>query len=491
MIVTERKTSRRLGAPRASLAADLVTTGVRTATPPSDRSRGRHRRSRLAATPTDGPNRIVSLDGLRGIAALVVFVHHGMLTWPAHAEPYREPAAGAGPGIDTAEGLTWWATYTPLHLAWAGTEAVFVFFVLSGLVLALPVAGHGRLKLAGYYPRRLLRLYLPVWAAVGLAVAWALAVPRQWAAGDSWWLAGHVTDPSTADVWDDVLLLFGAGSANHVLWSLQWEVLYSLALPLVLVLGRAWPRLLPIKVVLVLGALVLGAATDSPALWYLPMFVLGTLMACERSRLAGWARALDERDHATRWWSALLVAGLLLLVAYWLVRWPDPALVAGARGLQAIGACTLVFVVWHWSGARRPLSRPVAQWLGSRSFSLYLVHLPVVASVPLVLGGQPTPWVVLSVAAAVTFPLTEVFHRLVERPSHRIAQRAGRRLSAAPAVSEVSVSEVPVAEVSVSEVSVSEVPVSKVPVVASTTPPRDVGVPDAVAVPSPRRPVST
>ncbi len=464
MIVTERKTIRRLGAPRASSAADSVTTA---AVPPAHRSRGRHRRPRRAGVPADGPNRIVSLDGLRGIAALVVFVHHGLLTWPALAEPYREPAAGSGPGIDTAEGLTWWATYTPLHLAWAGTEAVFVFFVLSGLVLALPVAEHGRLTLATYYPRRLLRLYLPVWAAVGLAVAWALAVPRQWAAGDSWWLAGHVTDPSTADVWDDVLLLFGAGSANHVLWSLQWEVLYSLALPLVLVLGRAWPRLLPVKVVLVLGALVLGAAADNPALWYLPMFSLGTLMACERTRLAGWARALDERG--AHWWPMLLVAGLLLLVAYWLVRWPDPALVAGARGLQAIGACTLVFVVWHWSGARRPLSRPVAQWLGSRSFSLYLVHLPVVASVPLVLGGQPTPWVVLAVAAAVTFPLTEVFHRLVERPSHRIAQRVGRRLSAAPAA--------------------SEVPASEVPVAASTTPPRDVRVPDAVVVPSQRRPV--
>ena len=27
-------------------------------------------------------------------------------------------------------------TYTPLHLLWAGGEAVFVFFVLSGYVLA-------------------------------------------------------------------------------------------------------------------------------------------------------------------------------------------------------------------------------------------------------------------------------------------------------------------------------------------------------------------
>lgn len=368
---------------------------------------------------------MVALDGLRGVAAVVVFVHHVFLTQPALAEPYRETAAGG------LESFGWWATYTPLHLIWAGTEAVFVFFVLSGLVLALPVVERGWPLLAAYYPRRLLRLYLPVWAAVALALGWAAAFPRRWAPEDSWWVARYTPDPSATGVLDDVVLLFSPGSTNHVLWSLQWEVVYCLALPLVLLLGRALPRLWHVKALLVLVVLVVGAGTGSAALWFLPVFALGSLMALEHRRLARWAECLGGRAHPGGWWSVTLLASLGLLISYWMVPGASPSVSALTRGLQAVGACGVVFVVWHWSSARRVMGRPVAQWLGTRSFSLYLVHLPVVASVPLAVGGQPSLAVVALAAAVVTFPLAEVFHRLVERPSHRIAQRVGRRIAAA------------------------------------------------------------
>jgi uncharacterized membrane protein len=75
--------------------------------------------------------RVRSLDGLRGVAALIVVVHHALLTSPTLARVNY----GAVPG--SVHGFLWWMTYTPLHLIWAGPEAVFVFFVLSGFVLFL------------------------------------------------------------------------------------------------------------------------------------------------------------------------------------------------------------------------------------------------------------------------------------------------------------------------------------------------------------------
>ena len=93
--------------------------------------------------------RVVSLDGLRGLAALVVMVHHGLLTWPALAAQYDGPNRGSG---------TWWLTFTPLHLIWAGTEAVVVFFVLSGIVLTRPFLLRRGGGWPAYYGRRLLRL---------------------------------------------------------------------------------------------------------------------------------------------------------------------------------------------------------------------------------------------------------------------------------------------------------------------------------------------
>jgi peptidoglycan/LPS O-acetylase OafA/YrhL len=391
---------------------------------------------RLPATPRparrpDGraaANRISSLDGLRGVAALVVVIYHVFLVQPSLAAPHLDPDAPLG-------AAQWLATFTPLHLVWAGPEAVFVFFVLSGLVLALPVADIGRLNLRDYYPRRLLRLYLPVWAAVGLAVAWATAFPRTWQDGDSWWLKVNVTDPTPAKVLADTLLVWSPGQANHVLWSLQWEVIYCLLLPLVLVVVRQFPRLWAGKLLAVLAAIVVGAAAGSLALSSLSLFVLGTLMAVEHRRLAAWAARLQGSPLARLWWTVALGACAVLLLAHWVVHAvgvPEPMVAAAehvARALQGLGAAGAVFLVWHWPTAQNAMTAPVMQWLGSRSFSLYLVHLPIAGSVAVGLGGQPPLLIALPLTLVIALPATELFYRFVERPSHRIARRAGRAVA--------------------------------------------------------------
>ncbi len=71
-----------------------------------------------------------SLDGLRGVAALVVVVHHCLLTSIVLAATYRG-------GTTSGWGLSELLTRTPLHLLWDGTGMVLVFFVLSGFVLTL------------------------------------------------------------------------------------------------------------------------------------------------------------------------------------------------------------------------------------------------------------------------------------------------------------------------------------------------------------------
>lgn len=79
------------------------------------------------------PQRLSSLDGLRGIAAVVVLIHHALLTLPQLADAYYDMD-----GLSEIS-LAWILTYTPLHVFWAGAEAVSLFFILSGIVLTLPV----------------------------------------------------------------------------------------------------------------------------------------------------------------------------------------------------------------------------------------------------------------------------------------------------------------------------------------------------------------
>src|ERR1700733_13120467 len=110
-----------------------------------------------------GPRRqrLVGLDGLRGLAALYVVVNHVFLR--------------AFPGYP--------ADHAPFWASWFiyGRFAVVVFIVLSGFSLALSPARHGwRLDGVGRFAERRARRILPAyWAALAfsLAVAW-LIVPQ-------------------------------------------------------------------------------------------------------------------------------------------------------------------------------------------------------------------------------------------------------------------------------------------------------------------------
>ena len=121
---------------------------------------------------TGAGGRFTSLDGLRGVAALVVLAHHALLVSPAISALFIPGGEPPRPGS-----ALWWLTYSPLKLTNAGPEAVVLFFVLSGFVLAIPVLRGGFNWLA-YFPRRFVRLMLPVAGAVALASVLILIHPQ-------------------------------------------------------------------------------------------------------------------------------------------------------------------------------------------------------------------------------------------------------------------------------------------------------------------------
>lgn len=370
--------------------------------------------------------RLTGLDGLRGLAAAVVLVHHSLLLTPALLHPYRDPRAT---DIGT---LTWWATHTPFHLLWDGAVAVHVFFVLSGFVLTLPaIRGRGT-QWVSYYPQRLVRLYLPVWAAIALALAWHHLSPAPAPAGAlSDWVTTRAPNISTYSILHDAALVVGRpGATNSALWSLRWEVVFSLLLPLFVMFAVRARRLVVLKVALLLAMMLLGAALGPAAqayqlgaLYQLPLFAAGCLMAVEKDRLLRWAARMTRS-------SEVLLVGLavVLLASYWLIYAGgsgspvmDRAAVA-SRALQGVGAAIVVFIA---------LTRPhgllgwrAVQWLGSRSFSLYLVHEPVIVAVAHTTGLHSP--VALAITVPASLLLTEAFFRIVERPSHQLARYAGR-----------------------------------------------------------------
>ena len=359
-----------------------------------------------------GHTRVTQLDGLRGIAALVVVACHLLSVLPGIGKVVSDDRTAP---LSPAGG---WAVFSPLHILWNGTPAVHVFFVLSGFVLILPFtkAGPGR-GWAPYYAKRLLRLYVPAWASLALAVALIVLIPRTESPLQSIWADMFVVDPTLGRVAKDSLLLLGASTVNTPLWTLRWEIAFSLLLPLYVFVALRWRRFWHLKLGIVLALAATGAVLNADWLIYLPIFAIGAILGVERDRI---------RDLTRRWprliWLPVTAAGLLLANAEWISRGqPVPAVEA----LITAGSTLLVLVFLLTSPAKKLGDTAAAQWLGKISFSLYLVHLPVILACVTLLRSVSLP-LALAVAAVASFGAAELFYRFVEQPAHRVSIAAGR-----------------------------------------------------------------
>jgi peptidoglycan/LPS O-acetylase OafA/YrhL len=365
--------------------------------------------------------RLAALDGLRGVAAVVVLLHHAM---------YTNPDFPGAPGGGTAPigSPMWWISYTPLKLFTAGVEAVVVFFVLSGLVVTLPVIRKRGFDWVAYFPRRAVRLLVPVMASVLLAAVWVMAIPQVSTQPKGTWLSNS----STPDFgWEYIVrawdLLGGDGQINNPLWSLRWELVFSLALPIFAVLALAVRKWWIGGLLGACALTYLGVHAGSGELQYLPAFFVGAVLAVRLDAVRNVADRINTHWYRHPLWAGLTIGSLLLLIAPWLVG-PnvgditelDPIL----KGMVPLAAAGLVVVVLGWKPLRALFeSRPV-QFSGTISFSLYLVHVPILIFSTYLFAGQP--WIAgILFGMALAVLVAVGFTWLIEKRSHGWSKSVG------------------------------------------------------------------
>ncbi len=351
----------------------------------------------------DKDQRVVGLDGLRGLAALYVALFHCWLV--------------------TFRGFP--ANHGPAWLGWLlyGHLAVVFFLTLSGFSLALAPARHGwRIGgLARYARRRAWRILPPYWAALAfsLAVSWAI-VPQM-----------HSGPPTGRSVVVYGLLLQDVARApipNGAFWSIAVEAEMYLALPLLLLIRRRLggaTLLAAVTVPVVAGELLLRPASPVDRLTWLtpglaPLFAVGLvaagiLGASERVRRLPW-----------QWFAALAAAPVVTVMVVmgteWTVAhffWIDLA-IGPAIAMLLAAVATGRPAALGWLLATRAI-----RGLGRFSYSLYLIHLPIVLVVsqklvaPHVGAGLPRFWVTLAVAVPLSLSGAWLFATVFEIPFQR------------------------------------------------------------------------
>ena len=356
--------------------------------------------------------RLLRLDGLRGFAALSVVGSHLLLLDPFFSTLLYQRA-----GWDGDHPLKSLIYFSPLHLAAAGTEAVAVFFVLSGAVLTRAYPGSRSLR-ASYAVPRAVRLYLPIWGSLLLALTLGSLRPdateglshwhRRQRSGQTW---GTLLD-HPARFLHDASVVKGATALNSALWSMQIEVIASALLFLVWLAARRPALTMPLAV---LAVVVLAEQHTSLWKWGL-FFLAGSLMT--RAGLSVSRRASV----------ALLLTGVVALSAPWVARGAGRPLAGGwgSTVLLLLGSTAVVAAVHGPSPLDRALLSRPGRWLGMRSYSLYLVQSPVLVFFGLWIAAEShgsVHWFLwYPVIVAGVLLSTEVFGRVVEGPSHRLAR---------------------------------------------------------------------
>ena len=349
--------------------------------------------------------RIPNLDGLRGLAILLVLVHHA-------------PTA---------------ASDLAAQLQHNGKHGVSLFFVISGYIVMTLMLREFRntrsIDLKGFLWRRALRLW-PLYYAVLLAEGFLVYVAQAYS-------------PENAALYADKLGCYVLYCTNwlensgegpfFVAWSLAVEEQFYLLLSLLLVFLR--PAVLPVvftgllaaKLLLVnVAGVELGTLPWRILLSYSEAILLGVLLAYLLDTHRGFG--MFTRLAASPQWAAVWLGAFFAFLVFMPLE-DKSDLSAFAFYLVCtllVGACAV--------NARLPLIGGAAlSRVGLVSYGIYLMHMPVLSAIKKV---TMDPVLVSLGTLAAVLPLALVSFAVFEEPIRRLGRKRSRtrELPATPAV---------------------------------------------------------
>jgi peptidoglycan/LPS O-acetylase OafA/YrhL len=340
---------------------------------------------------SSAPNKLVPLEGLRGIAAAIVVLYHLVLG-------YTPKGVGAVP-----HGHGPLDIFTQFILGCLnGGAAVAVFFVLSGFILSLPFAKDRRLS-------KILVTALKRWprlaalTTVACLFAWLLIhlFGHNYATAaqkiGTGWMATHGNAPIkhknlswSAALYEGLVNVFLTGDVHFdsPLWTMRIELFGSFAIFLaapILFAIQSWPLRLGLIFIVMVSAGGIYPYT------YVSDFLIGTILAM--------LYAEDRFPSFSNRQATLTGLAALYLLSFTyeqklLIDAPIKAIMPPGDTSHFVwdaGAVLMILLLLGNPFLRRVFSHSWAIWLGLLSFPIYLLHGPIMLSAGATVFNQTVP----------------------------------------------------------------------------------------------------
>jgi peptidoglycan/LPS O-acetylase OafA/YrhL len=349
---------------------------------------------------------------VRGIAAMMVLVGH------SYGEYFSS----------FLERHPLWA----LQIFWDGLDAVGMFFILSGYVLTLQISSQKTKGYAGFVVRRFFRIWPPF--AVAIVLASVLFLSGNLAGIPMRAVGTNLVEPSLSphSFFANLLMIGDPNAIDPPVWSLFIEMRVSLVFPLIMMLvlnvnaflaiflGLCYSMLVSRLMHSSLGQAVFDFAGTSRFVY---LFVFGAALAVANNPIV---QFFDRTGVAAR--TAILLSAIVLL-EYRIMPWSAPL----KNDIPSVGVALLFLICLRSPTAARVLERRPLLFLGRISYSLYLVHYPMLVFVLSVNAQQlPRPLAasLLVIASIITAWL---LYLSVEKPMMALGRKLDIKLSASAA----------------------------------------------------------
>lgn len=353
---------------------------------------------------------------MRGLAASAVVMAHFVGIWSS---------------------ARWYAYFkmSPLRAIATGHEAVILFFLLSGFVLAIPFSKSGRIDYWRYIVRRVCRIYLPYLAALAVAVTGAWFFYARTKTGNPFIDHVWLRRPDLRAVVQHVGMIgvYNTDRFNGAFWSLVDEMRISIVYPVIWLLAARWsPRLLlPLTIAATFGVAEICQLygkhiNELTTGLYAGMFVVGAVLQTHLDEIAAWMRRLTQQQRfrffiasliCFEFWCAIPMQDLLkYYVVSYLRDW-----------LVALGGAGLIISALFHPPFQRMLHAPFVKRLGEISYSVYLIHYPIVFVLIRLFYGKFPFVFMLPVYLIAVYLASALLYRTVEVPAIALGRRLTRQ----------------------------------------------------------------